>query len=289
MAAASQAMIARGQLEAGEAFARRGLELAGDLDSEGRRRCCIELADFDLYQGRLAEGAARYVSLAVPGWEAVTLDWLRCAPPIRGTSKTPANSTTERGPPQPARRCERSTITSRPRSTTWPVTGPPPCTITTSALCSAGRADTAIIQGVASVGLVAVQAASGQVREALAGYRDLDIDHWQRIGAWTQQWTTLRNAADLFDQLGDHELASFLATPPTAPPKPASPARRQADHKSLLPIRHPRTGQGTDVGQAGGSPRHHSEGHRSVADRHSPELNNQGTASSAALRAIRAH
>jgi hypothetical protein len=70
-------------------------------------------------------------------------------------------------------------------------------------------ADTAFIQGIASVGLVAVQAASGQVREALAGYRDL-IDHWQRIGAWTQQWTTLRNAADLFEQLGDHELASFL-------------------------------------------------------------------------------
>ena len=70
-------------------------------------------------------------------------------------------------------------------------------------------ADTPFIQGIASVGLVAVQAASGQLREALAGYRDL-IDHWQRIGAWTQQWTTLRNAADLFDQLGDHELASLL-------------------------------------------------------------------------------
>jgi len=73
----------------------------------------------------------------------------------------------------------------------------------------AGTAGTAHTHGIASVGLVAVQAASGQVREALAGYRDL-IDHWQRIGAWTQQWTTLRNAADLFDQLGDHHLGSFL-------------------------------------------------------------------------------
>ena len=72
-----------------------------------------------------------------------------------------------------------------------------------------GTADTPFIHGIASVGLVAVQAASGQLSEALAGYRDL-IDHWRRTGAWTQQWTTLRNAADLFDQLGDHELASFL-------------------------------------------------------------------------------
>ena len=56
MAAASHAMSARGQLEEAEVFARRGLELAGDRDSEGRRRCCIELAECDLYQGRFAEG-----------------------------------------------------------------------------------------------------------------------------------------------------------------------------------------------------------------------------------------
>jgi hypothetical protein len=67
------------------------------------------------------------------------------------------------------------------------------------------------------VGLVVLQAASGQVREALAGYGEL-VDHWERTGAWTQQWTTLRNAADLFEHLGDHDVASFLrSTADTAP------------------------------------------------------------------------
>jgi hypothetical protein len=45
----------------------------------------------------------------------------------------------------------------------------------------------------------------------LRGYRTL-IDYWQRTGAWTQQWTTLRNLADLFEQLGDPPLAAALRT-----------------------------------------------------------------------------
>jgi tetratricopeptide (TPR) repeat protein len=209
MAAASEAMIARGQLEDGELFARRGLALARDQDSEGRWRCCIQLADLDLYQGRLAEGTARYVSLAVSGWEAVTFDsaamcatYARNLDDARRFNERARNSVTS-----PSMRAYNHYVTAEIDNLAgdW-----------SSALCHyhecialSGTADTAILQGIASVGLVAVQAASGQVPEALAGYRNL-IDHWQRIGAWTQQWTTLRNAADLFDQLGDHELASFL-------------------------------------------------------------------------------
>jgi predicted ATPase/class 3 adenylate cyclase len=209
MAAASDALIARGQLEEAEVFARRGLELNGDGDSDGSRRCGIELADCDLYQGRLADGAARYVSLAVPGWEAVTLDSAAMCAAYAGNldearrlNKRARSSTTS-----PSMRAYNHYITAEIDN----LAGDWASAVDHYQECIAlsGTADTAIIHGVASVGLVAVQAASGQVREALAGYRDL-IDHWQRIGAWTQQWTTLRNAADLFDQLGDHELGSVL-------------------------------------------------------------------------------
>ena len=110
----------------------------------------------------------------------------------------------------------------------------------------AGTADTAIIQGIASVGLVAVQAASGQVREALAGYRDL-IDHWQRIGAWTQQWTTLRNAADLFDQLGDHELASFLRDAADRAPEASLAGTTTGRPQVTAPDSAPRMAQGIDA------------------------------------------
>jgi predicted ATPase/class 3 adenylate cyclase len=209
MAAASQAMIARGQLEEAEVFARRGLELAGDRDSEGRRRCELELGDLDLYQGRFAEATVRLVSLAVPGWEAIALDSAAlCAAyagkldDARGLNGRARSTTTS-----PSMRAFNHYITAEIDNVAgnW-----------TSALnhyreCIAltGAADVVIIQGIASVGLVAVQAASGLVQEALAGYREL-IDHWQRIGSWTQQWTTLRNAADLFDKLDDHNLALFL-------------------------------------------------------------------------------
>ena len=65
------------------------------------------------------------------------------------------------------------------------------------------------IHNVAAVGLVSVQAAAGEVPTALNGYREL-IDHWERTGGWIQQWTTLRNLADLLDLLEDRSAAAFL-------------------------------------------------------------------------------
>ena len=74
MAAAAHTMMVRGRLEEAEVCARRGLELAGDRDSEGTRRCWMELAECDLFQGRFADAIARSVSIAIPGWEAVAFD-----------------------------------------------------------------------------------------------------------------------------------------------------------------------------------------------------------------------
>jgi predicted ATPase/class 3 adenylate cyclase len=246
MAAASHAMIARGRLEEAEVFARRGLELAGDRDSEGWRRCCIELAECDLYQGRFADAIARSVSLAVPGWEAFAFDTAAMNATYAGNLDD-ARRFNERARPtttSPSIRAYNHYVTAEIDNVAgdW-----------TSALrhyqeCIAlsGTADTAIIQGIASVGLVAVQAASGQVREALAGYREL-IDHWQRIGAWTQQWTTLRNAADLFDQLGDHEVASFLRDVADRAPEASLAGTTTGRPQVTDPDSTPRMAQGIDA------------------------------------------
>jgi predicted ATPase/DNA-binding SARP family transcriptional activator len=67
----------------------------------------------------------------------------------------------------------------------------------------------AFAEGIATVGLLTVQAASGRVDDALRGYRDL-IDYWERTGSWIQQWTTLRNLARLLRSVGDVEAALFL-------------------------------------------------------------------------------
>ena len=76
---------------------------------------------------------------------------------------------------------------------------------------------------IAAVGLVSVQAASGDIDAALRGHADL-IDYWERTGAWTQQWTTLRNLADLLDQLEDHDCASLLRRAADEAPEAASTA-----------------------------------------------------------------
>lgn len=65
------------------------------------------------------------------------------------------------------------------------------------------------IEGIAALGLVTVRAAAGRFAEALRGYRDL-IDYWERTGGWLQQWTTLRNLANLLRSLGWPEPALFL-------------------------------------------------------------------------------
>ena len=70
---------------------------------------------------------------------------------------------------------------------------------------------------------MSVQAASGDIRAALGGYGEL-IDYWERTGAWTQQWTTLRNLADLLDQLDDHDCASLLRRAADEAPEAASTA-----------------------------------------------------------------
>jgi predicted ATPase/DNA-binding SARP family transcriptional activator len=88
------------------------------------------------------------------------------------------------------------------------------------------------LEGVARVGLVSLQAASGDHRAALAGYAAL-IEHWRRTGMWTQQWTTLRNLAALLGALDDPATALLLieaaAHSPDAPDL-GSPAASDLDH-----------------------------------------------------------
>src|SRR5262245_52363346 len=80
---------------------------------------------------------------------------------------------------------------------------------------------TAFIGALARVGLVSVHASAGDTEAALRGYGEL-IDYWERTGGWTQQWTTLRNLADLLDQLGDRDCAALLRRAADEAPEAAS-------------------------------------------------------------------
>jgi predicted ATPase/DNA-binding SARP family transcriptional activator len=96
------------------------------------------------------------------------------------------------------------------------------------------RAGGTFVQGVASVGLVRLWAASGRTAEALSGYRTL-IEDWRRAGHWTQMWTTLRNLALLLADAGQSETAALvLGAAGAAPEAPmVSVAAVQAEMAAL--------------------------------------------------------
>ncbi|HZD71520.1 MAG TPA: transcriptional regulator, partial [Actinomycetes bacterium] len=85
--------------------------------------------------------------------------------------------------------------------------------------------------GIASVGLMTVRADAGCIGQALHGYRDL-IDYWERTGGWIQQWTTLRNLAQLLYKLGDHEAALFLQVAADHAPDAATVSETARDQRS---------------------------------------------------------
>lgn len=93
--------------------------------------------------------------------------------------------------------------------------------------------------GVASVGLLTVQSGAGRIDDALRGYREV-IDYWARTGSWIQQWTTLRNLAQLLHVLGDHQPALFLEVAADHAPE-ASPVSDAAWKPSATELREETT------------------------------------------------
>jgi tetratricopeptide (TPR) repeat protein len=92
------------------------------------------------------------------------------------------------------------------------------------------------VEGIAAVGRLSQMVKTGGALRALAGYRDL-VDYWERTGSWVQQWTTLRNVADLLHQADEPDAATFLraaaAAAPDAPPVPtaADPSSSASDER----------------------------------------------------------
>jgi hypothetical protein len=96
------------------------------------------------------------------------------------------------------------------------------------------------VEGVASVGLVALQARGGRPADALAGFGHL-LDYWERTGGWVQQWTTLRNLAGVLRAVGDTEAAALID----------DAADRAADAPAVSTTTGPAPGVGRPCGPGG--------------------------------------
>jgi hypothetical protein len=90
---------------------------------------------------------------------------------------------------------------------------------------------------VAGVTLASSRAAAGDRVGAAEIYRDL-IGRWLRTGTWTQQWTTLRNAAELLVGIEDATVvqiwAAAHADPVAAALDPAATNRERELHATLV-------------------------------------------------------
>jgi predicted ATPase/DNA-binding SARP family transcriptional activator len=224
LAMASEAMwINAGNLDESERLARRGLELARSDDVRGRLQCLSALGDVEHFRGRFA--AARALQLeaaAIPEWESFVFAMVALGAAYGGDldaarewnerATSAATSPTELG----FSRYAAGEISNAARD--WVAAEAQ----YQEALAFASASGASFLQGVASVGLVSVQAAGGRVFEALTGYREL-VAYWEETGGWTQQWTTLRNLADLLATLGDRESARFLTEAAQHAPEAASP------------------------------------------------------------------
>jgi predicted ATPase/DNA-binding SARP family transcriptional activator len=206
--AADAAWMGAGDLDASEALAARGLELARQIDPMGEKRCIAALSDIASFRGD--HDRARTLALECEGGPrefAPAVAFAALSAAYGGDPGGAAELMARAAPAAPTAIAFSTYVAAEIESLTgaWAEAE----RHYREAIELATRVGATFVEGVASVGLVSVLAASGRIEDALVGYRDL-VDYWERVGAWTQQWTTLRNLASLLDDLGDTETASFL-------------------------------------------------------------------------------
>jgi hypothetical protein len=73
---------------------------------------------------------------------------------------------------------------------------------------SARRANNRFVRAVASLASLSCAVRLGEPVD-FAEYETL-IDHWQRTGAWSQQWITIRTLIEALTRVGDDEAAAVL-------------------------------------------------------------------------------
>jgi tetratricopeptide (TPR) repeat protein len=210
LATAAHAMALIGHLDEGEQFAERAMALVTDHDNPVARRCAFARGSLDLFRGRLAQARQQFATAAHGDyWQCVATDLAALCAAYSGDLHDAhrLNASTLDIATAPSARAHHHYVAAEidALAGSWETAEQH----YRDAIEFAVAANAAFVHGVASVGLVALYTTRRQHRQALHGYAEL-IDHWERTGAWTQQWTTLRNAADLFDQLGDHQLGAIL-------------------------------------------------------------------------------
>lgn len=77
------------------------------------------------------------------------------------------------------------------------------------AIAASAEVGERMVAGVATVSALTLRSRLDPEGSDLTGYRDL-LEHWRRVGAWTLQWTTLRNLVEVFAHRDEEVAAARL-------------------------------------------------------------------------------
>jgi predicted ATPase/DNA-binding SARP family transcriptional activator len=221
-AASEAAWSSRGDLELSEALARRAVAVADPDDQRGTSLARWALADLLLFRGEHVEAARMAVEAregtrwAAEGYAQAALAAtyggdLEVAREQLARAEALVGGPTLRGYLAYVR--GELANAAGDRAAARAAYG--------EAIEGARRLGATFLEGIAEVGLVTVLAGDGSTGAALEGYAAL-LERWERTGSWTQQWTTIRNLADLLERLGDGQTAILLRAAADAAPEAAA-------------------------------------------------------------------
>jgi predicted ATPase/DNA-binding SARP family transcriptional activator len=231
-AAAAAAAWRGGDLERARRLARRGTQLGQGADDPARTLAYEALGDVANFEGRLEEAEAAFreevrlsrllgdpdsASMGHSGAALVLAYAGRVDEAVREADAA-ARAAVQGGPATQAfaryaqGECLAETDPDRASS------------YVEEALELARSSGAWFVEGVALLTAASLRARHGHAAAALPTFAEL-VHHWRRSGSWTQQWTTLRNLAELLVRLGIDEDAVVIAAAASAAAVERSAAR----------------------------------------------------------------
>ncbi len=217
-AAAAVAAWRGGDLRRAEEVARVGIGLGRDRDDPARRLAFEALGDVATFDGRLADAAGHFaeaVRLARigddPDTEALGLASLALVRAYGGDVEAARLRIEEAAAVETAGEGVGAFVRYA-RGECLADEDPERATVLVDEAAELARSAGAwFVDGVARVTSASLRARHGDPFEALPVFAEL-VGHWRRSGSWPQQWTTLRNLAELLVRIGADEAAVAMAS-----------------------------------------------------------------------------
>ena len=245
LAVASLGAWCRGDLARARALAEQSISLAPPDQPAKARWGWTALWVVDLVDGnpgRAADSADRAIALSRQGGDTYLLTYVRAARALTlgyaGEREQACleleSARTSLGPhTSPVWRAYYDYVAGEIRLETAPREAQP---FLLRSLDTARRAGNHGVQAVAGLSALSCAARLGEPVD-LGDFAEL-IDHWQRIGSWSQQWITVRTLVEMLTRLGRDEAAAVLHGAligrETAPPIVGADAGRMAVAEATL-------------------------------------------------------